>query len=98
MSPWLPSTPTFPALIDTSRFMYDKDVLFTAHAAKDPPHNCTICARRGEEEMRAHGRIMPDTLAVTGVAVHKLTFHVGLYCVHRARPHAHCASCWHVFR
>ena len=43
--------------------MYDKkDASFTdlplsvdAHAAPDPPHNCAICARRGEEEMQAQG-------------------------------------------
>ena len=72
--------------------MYDKkDASFTdlplpvdAHAAADPPHNCAICARRGEEEMRAHGRIMRKAGAVTGVAVHGSTFHVGDFALVRA--------------
>ena len=72
--------------------MYDKkDASFTdlplpvdAHAAADPPHNCAICARRGEEEMRTHGRIMRKAGAVTGVAVHGSTFHVGDFALVRA--------------
>jgi hypothetical protein len=43
--------------------MYDKKVAsFTdlplsvdAHAAPDPPHNCAICARQGEEEVQVQG-------------------------------------------
>lgn len=47
------------------------------HSVSDPPHNCTICAQREEEEMQAQGRIIRRMGAVTGVAINGATFHVG---------------------
>lgn len=81
-----------PLLMSESRFLYDKkDASFVdlppptdAHAASEPPHNCAICARREEEEMQAHGRVIRRTGSVTGVAVHGATFHVGDFALLRA--------------
>jgi len=75
-----------------SRFLYDKtDASFVdlpppvdAHATSEPPHNCVVCAQREEEEMRAQGRVIRRTGAVTGVAVHGTTFHVGDFVLVRA--------------
>ncbi|KAI9510780.1 S-adenosyl-L-methionine-dependent methyltransferase [Russula earlei] len=74
------------------RFLYDKkDASFTdlpppvdAHAAPDPPQNCSICARCEEEDIRAHGRIVRMAGAVTGVAIRGATFHVGDFALLRA--------------
>lgn len=79
-------------LIVESRFLYDKkDASFVdlpspsdAHAASEPPNNCTICAQREEEEMQAHGRIIRRTGSVTGVAVRGATYHVGDFALLRA--------------
>jgi hypothetical protein len=68
-----------------SRFLYDKkDASFVdlpppvdAHAASEPPNNCTICARHEEEEVQARGRFVRNGAAIIGVAVHGATFHVG---------------------
>ena len=86
------STSSHRSLMCESRFLYDKkDASFVdlppasdAHAASEPPHNCTICAQREEEEMRAQGRVIRRTGAVTGVAVHGATFHVGDFALLRA--------------
>jgi hypothetical protein len=97
---------TFTALIDTWGLMYDnKDASFTdlplavdTRVATDPPHNCAICARQGEVEMQVHGRIMRKAGAISGVAIHGSTFHVGLCaCACRARPLENCAAHWRVF-
>ncbi|KAH9033644.1 hypothetical protein EDB85DRAFT_2144869 [Lactarius pseudohatsudake] len=63
------------------RFVYDKmDASFSEplptplHA--DPPYNCTICARREEEEIEAHARVVRCAGGVAGVAVHSTMFHV----------------------
>ncbi|KAH8997167.1 S-adenosyl-L-methionine-dependent methyltransferase [Lactarius hatsudake] len=71
------------------RFVYDKtDASFSEplptppHA--DPPYNCTVCARREEEEIEAHGRVVRRAGGVAGVAVHGTTFHVGDFALVRA--------------
>lgn len=71
------------------RFMYDKtDASFSeplpAPPPTDPPHNCAVCARREEEQIEAHGRIVRRAGSVVGVAVHGTTFHVGDYALVRA--------------
>jgi hypothetical protein len=75
-----------------SKFLYDKkDASFVdlpppidPHAASDPPHNCTICARRNEEGMQTQGRIIRRMGTVTRVAVNGATFHVGDFVLMRA--------------
>jgi len=75
-----------------SRFLYDKkdasfmDLLSPAytHLALDPPHNCSVCARREEEEIQAHGRIVRVAGAVSGVSIYGSTFHVGDFALLRA--------------
>ncbi|KAH9984055.1 S-adenosyl-L-methionine-dependent methyltransferase, partial [Russula compacta] len=74
------------------RFLYDKkDASFMdlpppidAHITPDAPHNCIICARREEEQIKAHGRIIRKAGTVTGVAIHGATFHVGDFAILRA--------------
>ena len=71
------------------RFAYDKtDASFTeplpAPPATDPPHNCAVCARREEEQIEAHGRIVRRDGGVVGVAVHGTTFHIGDFALVRA--------------
>lgn len=75
-----------------SRFLYDKkDASFVdlpppvdAHAALEPPNNCTICARREEEGIQARGRFVRNGAAIIGVAVHGATYHVGDFVLLRA--------------
>src|SRR6266702_331350 len=72
-----------------SRFVYDKtDASFAeplpAPPHTDPPYNCTVCARREEEEIEAHGRVVRRAGGVVGVAVHGTTFHVGDFALVRA--------------
>jgi hypothetical protein len=48
-------------------------------------HNCAVCARREEEQIEGHGRIVRrDAGNVVGVAVHGTTFHIGDYALVRA--------------
>ena len=63
------------------RFVYDKtDASFAepppAPRPTKPPNNCSVCAHCGEEETKAHGRIVRRAGGVVGVAVHGTTFHV----------------------
>ena len=55
-----------------------------AHANPEPPHNCTTCVLREEEEMQARGRIIRKAGVITGVAVRGTTFHVGDFALLRA--------------
>jgi len=55
-----------------------------ADANSEPPHNCTTCALREEEEMQARGRIIRKAGTTIGVAVHGTTFHVGDFALLRA--------------
>ena len=55
-----------------------------AHANSEPPHNCTTCALREEEEMQARGRIIRRAGTTIGVAVHGTTFHLGDFALLRA--------------
>ena len=71
------------------RFVYDKtDASFTeplpAPPPTDPPFNCTVCARREEEEIQAHGRVVRRGGGVAGVSVHGTTFHIGDFALVRA--------------
>ena len=83
---------SFTKLIGNSRFLYDKkDASFVdppppveAHATLEPPHNCTTCALREEEDMQTRGRIIRKAGAIIGVAIHGATFHVGDFALLRA--------------
>lgn len=83
---------SFTELICHSRFLYDKkDASFVdppppadAHANSEPPHNCTTCALREEEDMQTRGRIIRKAGAIIGVAMHGMTFHVGDFALLRA--------------
>ncbi|KAF8262785.1 S-adenosyl-L-methionine-dependent methyltransferase [Lactarius quietus] len=71
------------------RFVYDKtDASFTEPLSTppptDPPHNCAVCARREEEQIEAHGRVVRRAGGVIGVAVHGTTFHIGDFALVRA--------------
>jgi DNA (cytosine-5)-methyltransferase 1 len=55
-----------------------------AHVNSEPPHNCTTCALREEEEMQARGRIIRKAGKTIGVAVHGASFHVGDFALLRA--------------
>ncbi|KAH9013666.1 S-adenosyl-L-methionine-dependent methyltransferase [Lactarius hengduanensis] len=48
------------------------------------PYNCTVCARREEDEIEAHGRVVRRAGGVAGVAVHGTMFHVGDFALVRA--------------
>jgi hypothetical protein len=86
------SLPAYFFLMYESRFLYDKkdasfmNLPFPAYSnlALDPPHNCSVCARREEEEIQSHGRILRAAGAITGVAIYGSTFHVGDFVFLRA--------------
>jgi hypothetical protein len=80
-----------PSLMGVPRFLYDKkDASFMdlppvdANVMPGTPHNCAICARREEEAIQVHGRIIRRAGAATGVAIHGATLHVGDFALLRA--------------